>query len=115
VSQVDPPRPPSPPALPPNSRYATVGIEEITEPDGTVVRYFRRRFIVAPDQLPLVRLHGVEPGERLDLVAGDELGDPELWWQVADANGAVRPAELVDRPGRQLRITLPEGIPGAGS
>ncbi len=111
---VDPPRPPQPPALPPTSRYATVDIGETTNSDGTVVRYFRRRFIVAPERLALVRLHPVTPGERLDLIAATELGDPELWWQVADANGAVRPGELVERAGRRLRITLPEGIPGAG-
>ncbi len=111
---VDPPRPPQPPALPPTSRYANVDIGETTAADGTVVRYFRRRFIVAPEQLALVRLHPVASGERLDLIAANELGDPELWWQVADANGAIRPAELVELVGRRLRITLPEGIPGAG-
>jgi hypothetical protein len=114
MSDVEPPRPPAPPTLPPTSRYASVGINEQVGADGTVVRYFRRRFIVAPDQLALVRLHRVEHGERLDLIASTELGDPELWWQVADANGAVDPRELVVRPGRRLRITLPEGLPGAG-
>ena len=32
---------------------------------------------------------------------------------LADANGAMRPEELVQTVGRKLRITLPEGIVGS--
>jgi hypothetical protein len=35
-----------------------------------------------------------------------------LSWRLCDANGAMRPDELTETPGRRLRITLPEGIPG---
>ena len=41
------------------------------------------------------------------------LGDPLQYWRICDANGAMRPDELTDTAGRRLRITLPEGIPGA--
>ena len=41
------------------------------------------------------------------------LGDPEQFWRVCDANRAMRPDELTETIGRRLRITLPEGIPGA--
>jgi gamma-glutamyltranspeptidase/glutathione hydrolase len=41
------------------------------------------------------------------------LGDPEQFWRLCDANAAMHPEELTDAIGRTLRITLPEGIPGA--
>ena len=41
------------------------------------------------------------------------LGDPEQFWRLCDANGAMRPDELTETVGRRLRITLPEGVPGA--
>ena len=50
-------------------------------------------------------------GDRLDNLAATYLGDPELFWRIADANNAMRAAELTDEIGRALRITLPEGIP----
>ena len=52
-------------------------------------------------------------GDRLDNITSAFLGDPEQFWRVADANGAMRPEELTERVGRRIRITLPEGIPGA--
>jgi hypothetical protein len=53
----------------------------------------------------------VTEGERLDNVTFKYLCDPEQFWRIADANGAVRPEELTEAPGRRLRITLPEGVP----
>ncbi len=52
-------------------------------------------------------------GERLDNIAATFLGDPELFWRLADANRAMQPEELVQTVGRRLRITLPEGITGS--
>ena len=46
-------------------------------------------------------------------VAALHLGDPEQFWRIADANGAIAPEQLTDEPGRRLRITLPAGVPGA--
>ena len=54
----------------------------------------------------------VTQGERLDNIAANYFGDPELFWRVADANRAMHPKELTETIGRRLRITLPEGIPG---
>ena len=51
-------------------------------------------------------------GERLDNIAAQYLGDPTLFWRLADANGAMRPEELTETVGRKLRITMPEGITG---
>ena len=52
-------------------------------------------------------------GERLDNIAAQYMGDPTLFWRLCDANNAMRPEELTETIGRILRITLPQGIPGA--
>ena len=40
------------------------------------------------------------------------IGDPQRYWQICDANGAIRPEELTETVGRRIRLTLPEGVPG---
>ena len=98
--------------FPPNSRY--FGIETITwqTPEGLTIVYLKRRFVPSPERFALLQEHVVLKGERLDNITARYLGDPEQFWRVADANGAMRPEELTERPGRRLRITLPEGISG---
>ncbi|HZT57821.1 MAG TPA: LysM domain-containing protein, partial [Pyrinomonadaceae bacterium] len=54
--------------------------------------------------------HTVTQGERLDQIAAQYLGDPEQFWRICDANGALRPEELLET-GRRVRLTLPEGVP----
>ena len=63
--------------------------------------------------VPLLREHTVRAGERLDQIAAVELGDPEQFWRIADANRAMEPEEMTDEAGRRLRITLPPGVPGS--
>ena len=60
-----------------------------------------------------VATHTISQGDRLDLLAAKYLGDPLLFWLLCDANGAVRPEELAEKPGTVLNITLPQGLPGA--
>jgi hypothetical protein len=100
--------------FPPGSRYNDVEVAQLTLPDGRTVAYLRRRFVPAPESFALLSEHSVRAGERLDQIAATYLGDPEQFWRIADANGAVAPEELTDEPGRRLRITLPAGVPGAG-
>lgn len=97
----------------PNSRYYLTPTAKLSLADGTEVVYLRRRFVPSPERFALIEEHIVSEGERLDLIAHQYLGDPEQFWRIADANGAVRPEELTEEVGRRLRITLPEGIPGA--
>lgn len=99
--------------LPPNSRYANITTATHERDDGRQIVHLRRRFLPDPDTLAQLALHTVRPGERPDTIAAQVYGDPELWWRIADANGVRDPAELTDSPGKRLRITLPEGIPGA--
>ena len=98
--------------FPPGSRYHDVEVATLTARDGRTIAYLRRRFVPPPESFALLREHVVRAGERLDQVAATEIGDPEQFWRVADANGAMAPEELTDAPGRRLRITLPAGIPG---
>ena len=95
------------------SRYYGIGTITLTAADGTVVVYVKRRFLPSPDRFQLIQEHVVVQGERLDNIAARFLGDPELFWRLADANGAMKPEELVQKVGRRLRITLPEGITGS--
>jgi hypothetical protein len=98
--------------FPPTSRYYGIDTATLTTVDGRVVVYVRRRFVPSPDRFALLYQHVVSEGERLDNIAAKYMDDPEAFWRIADANGAMRPEELTETPGRRLRITLPEGIPG---
>ena len=101
--------------FPPASRYHGVAVAKMERRDGSTVAYLRRRFVPAPERFALLLEHTVVDGDRLDKVAARYIGDAEQFWRLCDANGAVRPDELTERTGRRLRITLPEGIPGAPS
>ena len=94
------------------SRYYNVPVAELETAAGKKVVYLRRRFVPPPERFELLQEHTVSAGDRLDNLTAQYLGDPELFWRLCDANGAVRPEELTEAVGRRLRITLPEGIPG---
>lgn len=102
-------------AFPPTSRYHGIGTKALKrEADETIV-HLKRRFVPPPESFALLQLHTVVQGDRLDNLTHKYFGDPEQFWRVCDANGVMRPRELAERVGRELRITLPEGIPGAAS
>jgi hypothetical protein len=94
------------------SRYYGVETTTIETPDGKTHRYLTRRFVPPPERFATLQEHRVTEGDRLDNLTARYLGDPEQFWRVCDANRATRPEELTEEPGRTLRITLPEGIPG---
>ena len=96
----------------PTSRYYGIETTTLETPEGKLVVYLRRRFVPSPERFALLYEHVVTQGERLDNITAQYLGDPEQFWRVCDANGAIRPDELTETIGRRLRITLPEGIPG---
>ena len=98
--------------FPPTSRYANIDVIEIVTPDGRTLSYLRRRFVPAPENFSLLQTYQVVQGDRLDNLTAKYLGDPEQFWRVCDANNAIRPDELTETPGRKIRITLPEGVPG---
>jgi hypothetical protein len=95
------------------SRYFSVPTTTHETADGETIVHLRRRLVPQPEQLALLEEHAVALGERLDTIAAARLGDPEQFWRICDANRALRPEELTGTVGRRLRITLPQGIPGA--
>jgi len=100
--------------FPPTSRYYAVAVHALQTPDGKTSMYLGRRFLPQPEQLSLVQEHRVVEGDRVDNLAQQYLGDPEQYWRLCDANRALAPSELTDTVGRVLRVTLPEGMSGAG-
>jgi hypothetical protein len=99
----------------PTSRYADIETAELELRPGQPVRYVRRRFVPPPERFELVAEHVVAEGDRLDNLSNTYLADPEQFWRVADANGAMRPDELTETIDRRLRICQPEGLPGVGN
>jgi hypothetical protein len=96
----------------PTSRYFTLETATLTDADGRVIAYKRRRFLPQPESLPVLVEVAVVPGDRLDLIAARTLGDPEQFWRLADANGAMSPSdlagELAGEPVRALRVPAPQ-------
>ena len=99
------------PLFAPNSRYAGLESAEWKRPDGQQVLYVTRRFVPQADNFATLQEHRVEENDRLDNLAARYFSDPQLYWRLCDANGAMNPAALTIEVGSRLRITLPEGIP----
>lgn len=98
---------PVPSKYPRTSRY--YGSDQLVH-DG--VPYLRPRLLPSPDNFVTVATYEVRVGDRVDVLAFRQFGDAGQWWRIADANPVTDPRELTDTPGRRLRITLPEGVPG---
>jgi hypothetical protein len=88
------------------SRYYNVDTADYVFADGRHVAYRRRRFLPGAGALQTLTWVTVEGGDRLDLITAASLGDPELYWQICDANDVLRPDEL-EVVGRRLHIPLP--------
>jgi hypothetical protein len=103
-----------PVTFPTDSRYYGSSTLTYAAPNGQTITYLARRFVPQPGapNYSTVAQHTVRQGDRLDLLAATYLGDPLMFWLLCDANGAVRPNELVETPGTVLNITTPQGVPG---
>ena len=102
----------TPQLYPPNSRYYGQPTLTLTRPDGTAVAYLSQRYVPQPDDFSIVKLHSVVQGDRIDNLAARYFNDAQLYWRLCDANNAIRPSALTQTVGRQLRITLPQGVAG---
>ncbi|MDI3403659.1 hypothetical protein QIS96_07445 [Streptomyces sp. B-S-A6] len=102
---------------PRTSRYhdAEIGVHRL--PDGTEVRYAKRRLLPPIEETADgdTQTHTVSTGERPDLLGQRYFGDPSQWWQIADANPVLDPRELTEEPGRQVDIPLAGHFPRGDS
>jgi hypothetical protein len=89
------------------SRYYGIETATLQDASGQSVIYVRRRFLPDSTNITVLIEHVVTQGDRLDNIAGRYLGNPELFWQVCDANTVMRPEELTVEIGRRLNIPLP--------
>lgn len=92
------------------SRYYATPTTTMATAQGKTVVYLERRFLPSADAFATVQFYTIAQGDRLDNIANKFLGDPMAFWRICDANNAMRPQELTETPGRQIRLTLPEGI-----
>src|SRR5258707_2484944 len=86
--------------FPATSRYYSVDTVTAQMADGRTVIYLRRRFVPSTNNFALLQYHLVTQGERLDNITAKYLTDPEQFWRLCDANGALRPDELTETIGR---------------
>lgn len=91
-----------------NSRYYGREPKQYPAPDGRTVAYLPRRLVPQPGPGEALALHTISAGDRLDTIAARYYDDPELFWQLCDANRAMHPRELVATIGRPIVIPLPE-------
>lgn len=92
----------------PNSRYFLLETAEYTTADGRKIAYKRRRFLPQGETLPLSSEVTVTRDDRLDLIAARLLGDAEQFWQVCDANNAMKPEDVLLESAQVLRIPIPQ-------
>jgi hypothetical protein len=87
------------------SRYRGVGIALLPQgPGQPPLPYVKRRFIAQPTRIALAAEATVHAGERPDTLAARTLGDPLLYWRIADANAVASADELTAEPGARVRI-----------
>jgi nucleoid-associated protein YgaU len=103
--------------FPTDSRYYGFSTLSYTTPTGQTVSYLPRRFVPQPGapNFATVATHTVQQGDRLDQIAAKYLGDPLMFWLICDANGAIRPNQLIETAGAVLNITMQQGVPGVSN
>jgi nucleoid-associated protein YgaU len=103
-----------PVTFPTDSRYYGFSVQQYTAPNGQAIPYLARRIVPQPGapNYATINQYTVVQGDRLDLIAAKYLGDPLMAWLICDANGAIKPYQLVATPGTVLSITTPQGVPG---
>ena len=88
-----------------NSRYAAQPVAAWVDEQGRTRVYVTLREVPPPVQAaPFDRRHEVTVHDRVDRIAWQEIGDPQQFWRLADANGALHPDELTATVGRRLIV-----------
>lgn len=90
-----------------NSRYAGLTLRSRTAADGTVETFLPRRIVPAPSRFTAFGIRRLTGSERLDDVAAEAYGNPELYWRIADALPLEDPADLLGQEGSRVTLPLP--------
>jgi hypothetical protein len=91
-----------------NSRYYNLETATYISSDGKQIAYKRRRFLPKGESLPLLTETKVEQSDRLDMITNRTIGDPEQFWRVGDANDAMDADKLIEKPGKWLKVPVPQ-------
>lgn len=91
-----------------DSRYADAPVIEITAPDGQVIRYVVAPILPQPDSFAMAQLHRVSDSDRPDTLAARHYGQATAWWLLTNANTAAHPDQLLDQPGDEVSIPMPD-------
>jgi hypothetical protein len=95
-----------------NSRYANQPISTFVDREGRVRPFVLLREVPQPPTPSGADpVHVVVDDDRLDRIAWARLGDPELFWRICDANGALQPEELTTVAGRRLIVPIDQRRP----
>lgn len=89
------------------SRYYDLEDLHFRQPDRRPVLYKSRRFLPREETRPVLTEVTILDNERPDLVAARVLQQPELFWQLCDANQVMNPFELTETFGRKIRVLMP--------
>jgi hypothetical protein len=90
------------------SRYYAQPVLQYARSDGRMLSYAQPRILPQAESFTVLGTAAVMEGERLDLFAARTLGDPLLFWRIADANDALDPQELAVA-GTLLTVPLASG------
>ncbi|MGL5804815.1 MAG: hypothetical protein ACRC11_05145 [Xenococcaceae cyanobacterium] len=90
------------------SRYFLIATAEFVTTDGRKIAYVRRRFLPQGDRLPVLVEVTATRDDRLDIITAENLGDPEQFWKVCDANNAMKPVDLLADTVQTIRIPIPQ-------
>ena len=91
----------------PDSRYASQPQTVDVDDQGRPRPYVTLREVPQPVRpRPEDAYHVVVASDRLDRVAWQALGEPNLFWRLCDADGALHPDDLLAVEGRRLVVPL---------
>jgi hypothetical protein len=87
------------------SRYADQPVATWVDEQGRKRVYVTLREVPAPiAPQAFDRRYQVADHDRVDRIAWQAIGDPQQFWRLADANGALHPDELTATAGRRLLV-----------
>jgi hypothetical protein len=91
-----------------HSRYRGVGLALLPQAAGEPpIAYVKRRFIAQRRDIAIAAEVIVHAGARPDLLAAQTLGEPLLYWRLADANAVAEVNDLTATLGARVLIPQP--------